>query len=150
MSLLSGRDQIDLYYFGRGHTNGDTWVVFPAVRAMHTGDMFARKHTPFIDVDNSGGSAVELSQSLAKVVATIKNVDTIIPGHSTIMTWNDLSEFADYYRDFLTTVEAGIKAGKTVEEVANAYQTPAKYRGYGTDPQRVRANTQAIYSELRK
>ena len=44
MSLLSGKDQIDLYYFGRGHTDGDAWVVFPAVRAMHAGDMFQRKN----------------------------------------------------------------------------------------------------------
>src|SRR5262249_39664464 len=41
MTIGSGRNQIDLYYFGRGHTNGDTWVVFPALRVMHTGDMFA-------------------------------------------------------------------------------------------------------------
>ena len=34
MTLGSGADQIDLYYFGRGHTNGDAWVVFP-VPARH-------------------------------------------------------------------------------------------------------------------
>ena len=28
MSLFSGPDRIDLYYFGRGHTDGDTFVVF--------------------------------------------------------------------------------------------------------------------------
>ena len=39
MSLFSGQDQIDLYYFGRGHTDGDTWVVFRAARTVHTGDM---------------------------------------------------------------------------------------------------------------
>src|SRR5690242_12215571 len=30
MTLGSGKDRIDLFYFGRGHTNGDTWVVYPA------------------------------------------------------------------------------------------------------------------------
>jgi hypothetical protein len=25
------------HYFGRGHTNGDAWIVFPALRAMHAG-----------------------------------------------------------------------------------------------------------------
>src|SRR4051794_20582107 len=30
MSIGSGADRIDLYYFGRGHTNGDAFVVFPA------------------------------------------------------------------------------------------------------------------------
>ena len=42
-TLFSGADQIDLYYFGRGHTDGDTFVVFKDARTVHTGDMFARK-----------------------------------------------------------------------------------------------------------
>jgi glyoxylase-like metal-dependent hydrolase (beta-lactamase superfamily II) len=49
LTLFSGTDQIDLYHFGRGHTNGDTFVVFPAARAMHAGDMFPRQQMPFID-----------------------------------------------------------------------------------------------------
>ena len=32
LSIGSGKDQVDLYYFGVGHTNGDTFVVFPALR----------------------------------------------------------------------------------------------------------------------
>ena len=31
-TLFSGADQIDLYYFGRGHTDGDTFVVFKDAR----------------------------------------------------------------------------------------------------------------------
>src|SRR5262245_20680762 len=37
MSLGNGNDRIDLYYFGAGHTNGDTLVVFPALRVLQTG-----------------------------------------------------------------------------------------------------------------
>src|SRR6185503_1971124 len=32
MTLGSGKDRIDLNYFGAGHTNGDAFVVFPSVR----------------------------------------------------------------------------------------------------------------------
>src|SRR5688572_21756566 len=32
MTIGKGPDQIDLHYFGRGHTNGDAWVLFPALR----------------------------------------------------------------------------------------------------------------------
>ena len=60
-SLGSGADQIDLYYFGRGHTDGDTFVVFRAARTVHTGDMFARKGLPFLDVPNGNGSALEFA-----------------------------------------------------------------------------------------
>jgi glyoxylase-like metal-dependent hydrolase (beta-lactamase superfamily II) len=58
MTLLSGRDQIDLYYFGPGHTGGDALVVFKALRTMHAGDLFAGKSAPIMDVNN-GGSGVK-------------------------------------------------------------------------------------------
>ena len=54
MTLGSGADRIDLYYFGRGHTNGDAWVVFPALRVMHAGDIFSGKNIPVLDAVNGG------------------------------------------------------------------------------------------------
>jgi hypothetical protein len=36
MTLGSGNERIELHYFGRAHTGGDAWVVFPALRALHT------------------------------------------------------------------------------------------------------------------
>src|SRR3984957_4084379 len=81
MSLGAGKDKIDLYYFGAGHTNGDAWVVFPAVRVVHAGDMFASKQPPIIDT-SKGGSGLRYPDSLAKAAAGITNVDTIITGHS--------------------------------------------------------------------
>src|SRR2546423_11552658 len=38
LTVGSGKDQIDLYYFGPGHTNGDSFVVFTALRTMNVGD----------------------------------------------------------------------------------------------------------------
>ena len=81
MTIGSGADQIDLYYFGPGHTNGDAWVVFPAHRIVHSGDIFAGKGVPLID-GNNGGSMLHYSESLMKAYNGIKNVDTIINGHT--------------------------------------------------------------------
>ena len=100
LTIGAGKDQIDLYYFGRGHTNGDTFVVFPALRTMHAGDMFAWKALPFIDPTN-GGSGVEQPKTLAKAVAGVKNVDTVINGHIPVATWNDLKEYAEFTQDFV-------------------------------------------------
>ena len=71
MTLGSGAEQIELYYFGRAHTGGDAWVVFPALRVLHTGDVFATKIIPLIDANN-GGSGVEYPQTIAKAVAALK------------------------------------------------------------------------------
>src|SRR5262249_11317133 len=54
LTLLSGKNKVELYYFGRGHTSGDTIIVFPELRTMHTGDLFAAKATPLIDTSNGG------------------------------------------------------------------------------------------------
>ena len=76
MSLFNGADRIDLYHFGRGHTDGDTFVVFRDARTMHTGDMFQRKGLPFIDVANGNGSATEFGETLKKAVAGISRTST--------------------------------------------------------------------------
>ena len=68
-SLGSGPDQIDLYYFGRGHTDGDTFVVFRNARTVHTGDMFPGQGLPFLDVNYGNGSALEFGETLKKAVA---------------------------------------------------------------------------------
>jgi cyclase len=149
MSLMSGADRIELHYFGRGHTNGDAWVVFPALHVVHAGDMFAGKTPPLIDTSN-GGSGVDFPKTLENAYAGIKGVDTIITGHSTLMTWQDLQEFAAFNKDFLDWTEGEMKAGKSVDEAAAAYQLPAKYTGYTAQPARVKANVSAIYDELKK
>src|ERR1051325_3241240 len=81
LTVGAGTDRIDLYYFGAGHTNGDTFVVFPELRVLHTGDDFAWKDGPLCD-RNNGGSCVALPRTLQKAIAGIKNIDTVIPGHS--------------------------------------------------------------------
>jgi cyclase len=151
LTLLKGPDQIDLYYFGPGHTNGDAWVVFKALRAMHAGDMFAGKNTPLIDTGN-GGSAVEYGKTLAKAASAIKDVDTIITGHSPLMTPADLKEYAEFNNDFIVWVQSEIKAGKSVDDAAAEFKMPEKYKGYtvGTFMGGIKGNIQTAYNELKK
>lgn len=130
MTIGSGADQVDLYYFGPGHTNGDAFVVFPAHRIMHSGDIFAGKSVPLVD-SNNGGSMRQIGDTLAKAHAGIPNVDTIINGHTPAQTtWADLKEFSDFNKELVTWMQAGLKAGKTPEQLAAEWKLPEKYQGY--------------------
>jgi glyoxylase-like metal-dependent hydrolase (beta-lactamase superfamily II) len=153
MTVGAGKDQVDLYYFGAGHTNGDSFVVFPALRTMHVGDIFAWKALPYVDAAN-GGSVVEQPKTLAKAVAGVKNVDTIINGHIPVGTWNDLKEYAEFTRDFVAFAEKEMKAGKTVDEAAAEYKLDPKYKGYivSINPAfaGAKSNLQLAYDELKK
>jgi glyoxylase-like metal-dependent hydrolase (beta-lactamase superfamily II) len=149
MTIGSGADQIDLHYFGRGHTNGDAWVVFPALRVMHAGDIFSAKNLPLLDANN-GGSGVAIGDTLAKAAAASKNVESIITGHSTVMTVKDLAEYAEFNREFLAAVQDGKKAGKSADDIAAGWSMPAKYTGYtAPQPSRLKSNIEVILAELK-
>lgn len=153
-TIGTGADQIVLYYFGAAHTNGDSWVVFPALRAMHAGDAFASKSVPIIDTAN-GGSAVEYGKTLSKAAAGIKNVDTIINGHITTgpTTFDDLKLYANFNNDFITWVQGEIKAGKTAEQAAAEFKIDPKYVGYTTGNPAfggVAGNITTAYNELKR
>jgi cyclase len=149
MSFGSGADRVDLHYFGRGHTSGDAWVVFPSLRVVHAGDIFSGKNIPILDANN-GGSGVEIGDTLAKAAAGLKNLDTIITGHSTQMTIADLREYAEFNRDFAAAVREGKTAGRTIDDIAKSWTVPAKYTGYSTpQPARLRSNVEVVFNELK-
>jgi len=153
LKVGSGKDEIDLYYFGPAHTNGDTFVVFPALRTMHVGDVFAWKALPYVDPAN-GGSVLQGGKTLTKVVNTIKNVDTIINGHIPVSSWNELKEYTQFLTEFAAFAEKEMKAGKTVDQAAAEYKVDPKFKGYivSANPQfgGAKANTQIAYDELKK
>jgi cyclase len=130
MTIGKGADQVDLYYFGPGHTNGDAFIVFPALRTVHAGDIFAGKNLPLVDAAN-GGSVLHYAETLEKAHRGIKNVDTIINGHMPNQTtWADLKTFAEFNEDFLKWAQSALKSGKTPEAAAAEWKIPAKYADY--------------------
>jgi glyoxylase-like metal-dependent hydrolase (beta-lactamase superfamily II) len=150
LTLGQGNDRVELQYFGRGHTNGDAFVVFPALRVMHAGDIFSGKNIPLLDANN-GGSGVEIGRTLGNAAKRVKgSVDSIITGHSTVMTVADLREYSQFNTDFKNTVQAGKKSGMTVDQIAAAYKIPEKYQGYAAPAEaRLKNNVQIVWDETK-
>ena len=149
LTIGRGADQVDLRYFGRGHTDGDTWVLFAAHRIVHAGDIFSGRNLPLLDTNN-GGTGVEIGRTLSKAAAGLGKVDGIITGHSTVMTLDDLRTYAALNREFLEAVRAAKQAGRSVDEFVSSWTIPAKYTGYAAPPPaRLKANAEAIYKELK-
>jgi cyclase len=147
LTLGSGNDRVELRYFGRGHTNGDAWVFFPALRIVHSGDIFAGKAMPFFDTNN-GGSGVEIPDSLTKAANAMSAVDSIVTGHGGVITVADLREYAQANREFVDNAHAAKKAGRAPADAAKAWSLPAKYTGYTIDRMRVQIAMETIYKEL--
>ncbi len=139
-----------MHYFGRGHTNGDAWVLFPAVRVLTAGDIVSGKNIPLLDANN-GGSGVEIGETIAKAhSAFAKRADTVVTGHSTNMTLPELLEYATFNREFAAAVGEAKKAGRSIDEIAKSWTIPAKYQGYAAPQEnRLRLNVQFTYDETK-
>jgi hypothetical protein len=65
MTIGNGADGLSCI-IRRAHTNGDAWVLFPALRVLQAGDL-CTKQPPIMDANN-GGSGVDYPETLAKCV----------------------------------------------------------------------------------
>ena len=143
MTLGAGKDRIDLYFFGAGPTSGATFVVFPALRVLHTGDDFAWKDGPLCD-RNNGGSCVALPRTLQKAL-TLKNIDIVIPGHSPMQTMKDLATWQKFTAALLSHAIDEMKAGQSAADAPAAFHLD-KFPGHKTD--RLQASTRAVHAHL--
>jgi hypothetical protein len=120
---------------------------------MHSGDAFATKGQPLIDTMN-GGSGLAYPETLKKAVSTIKNVDSVITGHTTTgpLKWQDLVDYAEFNRLFLEHARQSLAAGKTAEQAMSDFKLPEKFKDYNLQGGRggPGGNFNIIFQELQK
>jgi glyoxylase-like metal-dependent hydrolase (beta-lactamase superfamily II) len=147
LTLLSGRDTIELRYFGRAHTDGDAFVVFRSLGVMHAGDVFPGPSVPFMDGSN-GGSGLQYPETLAKAAAGITGIETVIPGHSAVTSWQAFVDYGEFVRAFVASVQESAKAGRTPDEALEAFTPPEKFKHFSMN--RAKGNIDLIYQEVRR
>jgi glyoxylase-like metal-dependent hydrolase (beta-lactamase superfamily II) len=151
LSLVRGKERIELYYFGPANTNGDAWVVFPSRRLMHIGDIVKKNDVPEY-VRRFGGSGVTQPDTLARGMAALKDIDTVIVGHAygddphPTLTWSELELHRRRSDQLLTAVREAMKSDRTLEEVSAIIRGNEAFKGF--EPKRVNDAVEAIYSEL--
>jgi glyoxylase-like metal-dependent hydrolase (beta-lactamase superfamily II) len=108
MTIGEGADRIELYHFGRGHTNGDTFVLFPAARLLCMGDVMAWNMAPFLP---AGGAEAIAEETEALVKAMQGKVDLVEEGHGHMNTWAGLVRLAKFDRALVDAAKRHYDAG---------------------------------------
>jgi glyoxylase-like metal-dependent hydrolase (beta-lactamase superfamily II) len=103
LRLYLGGKRVEIYHFGRAHTDGDVVAYFPDHRVAAMGDMFTVGEglPPLVDYPG-GGSTREWPRSLEGALAL--DFDTAIPGHGKPATKDDLRKYRDNLRTLGTRV----------------------------------------------
>ena len=121
MQLHVNGQQIDLLHFGAAHTTGDTAVIFRGSNAVHMGDVYSTQY-PFIDAGNGGSMDGMVAFCLA-VLGQIDKTTLVIPGHGTVGSYRDLSDYVDMLIEVRKRMLAMIDQGANFEGILAAQLT---------------------------
>ncbi|MEQ1575489.1 MAG: MBL fold metallo-hydrolase [Vicinamibacterales bacterium] len=88
-AVYLGGVEVQMFWLGRGHTNGDTVIYFPDLKTVHTGDLVI-DGMPVIDYAG-GGSALEFVKTIDNLLKM--DFDTMIQGHGKIMNKDEVSAY---------------------------------------------------------
>jgi glyoxylase-like metal-dependent hydrolase (beta-lactamase superfamily II) len=113
-SIFLGGQEVRARHFGRGHTNSDAIIYFPALRTVHMGDMMAGS-TPLIDY-NGGGSMAEWTNTVDSMTAEF-DFDTVIPGHGAVTDPAGLRSYRDDVETLRNRVTGLIREGRSQDEI---------------------------------
>jgi cyclase len=122
-AVFLGGKEVRAKYFGRGHTNGDAVIYFPALKTIHTGDLMAGT-SPLIDY-NGGGSLVEWTKTLDAAMKL--DFDMVIPGHGAVTNKAGLLTYRNNVEKMRNQVSGLIRQGKSQSEVAKFMATDYKW-----------------------
>jgi cyclase len=115
--IYLGGKNVELYHFGRAHTDGDVVVYFPAHRTLAAGDMFTfGDATPQLIDYAGGGSAKEWTSTLDSVLQL--DFDAVVPGHGPVTTKQEMRKFRDSTVTFRNRVHEMLVQKKTRDEIA--------------------------------
>ena len=119
--IYLGGKNVELYHFGRAHTNGDVVVLFPAQRTLAAGDMFTfGDATPQLIDYSGGGSAKEWTPTLDSVLDL--EFDTVVPGHGVVTTKQEMRKFRESTLRLRNRIHEMIVQKKTRDEIAKMLQ----------------------------
>lgn len=116
MRIHLGGVPVDIYYFGRGHTDGDVVVHFPEQRVLAAGDLFTNgPGLPQLVDYAGGGSARAWSETLSR--SLMLSFDTAVPGHGRVSSYAELMAYRDESERLEDTVREMNRAGRSPADI---------------------------------
>ncbi len=153
ISWDTGTERIHVRFYGPAHTGGDAVIHFEKAHVVHVGDLVFNRMPCFIDLP--GGASTEgWIRALEQLYETYDDEALFIFGHGNPkygVTGGraDLLIMRDFLAGLRAYVQKGLKAGKSIEELAAVDRLPGFPEHYvETWPQGIPNAIRAVYQEL--
>ena len=121
MTVYFNDQQIDLRYFGPGHTTGDAAVFFSEANVVHVGDLYSGGY-PYIDTPNGGSLAGLIA--VCRSIAELTDADTrIVSGHAPVASREEFMAYIDMLEESHGILRTMAAEGLSLEQVLAAKPT---------------------------
>ncbi|MHC4647936.1 MAG: MBL fold metallo-hydrolase [Planctomycetota bacterium] len=119
LDIYLGSKKVELWYFGVGHTTGDTVVYFPDEKTAFLGDQIFLTRTQLIH-SYKGGNSFEHVETLNKMLETLDS-DRFCSAHSEMTDGDTVRSKIRQMQERQEKVGTLISNGKDLEEVRNEF-----------------------------
>ncbi|MBL8210207.1 MAG: MBL fold metallo-hydrolase [Bryobacterales bacterium] len=125
-----GTRRLELIRMGPAHSRGDAVAYLPKERILMTGDLCVNWTS-----GNNVGDRDADHDNWIRALETLAGweVQTVVPGHGQLGTTATLRGQRAYLKDMLEQVRAGMKAGKSADQVAGEVDL-TKHQPFGASP----------------
>ncbi len=118
--LSLGSENVELWYFGVGHTTGDTVVYFPEEKTAFIGDQIFVERPQLIH-SYKGGNSFEHVKTLTKMLGTL-DAERFQIGHGDGIGRDDVKKHIAQVKEYQEEIDALVKEGKTLDQVKAAFE----------------------------
>jgi glyoxylase-like metal-dependent hydrolase (beta-lactamase superfamily II) len=115
---------------------------------VHLGDQFTNGMFPFVDL-GSGGRVQGIAATVKRVLEEFPTDVKIIPGHGPLAARADLERYGRMLDESIAAVQAGIDAGKSLEEMQRGGLS-AEWKGWATGFRTQEYWIESVYQSLQQ
>jgi cyclase len=136
MDIYLGSKKVELWYFGVGHTTGDTVLYFPEEKTAFLGDQIFIGRPQLIH-SHKGGNSFEHVKTLTKMLETL-DAEKFCSGHALPIDRTIVQHHIQEMKKIQGKVKSLVEQGNNLDEVKKAF--PENHAGLVT----------TIFNEIKK
>jgi len=120
MEIHLGSRKVELWYFGVGHTTGDTVLYFPEAKTAFIGDQVFMTRPQLIH-SYKGGNSFEHVKTLTRMLDTLE-AEKFCSGHSEMTDRDGIRNHIRQIKYVQEKVRSLIEKGKDLEEIKGEFE----------------------------
>jgi len=120
MDIYLGSKKVELWYFGVGHTKGDTVVYFPEEKTAFIGDQIFMGRAQLIH-SYKGGNSFGHVKALTKMLETL-DAERFCSGHSNPIDRSTVKHHIEEMKKIQAKIKSLMGQGKSLEDVKKEFE----------------------------